>query len=75
MPPLTPDTRAHLAGLGAGLPPRAFALFIRVWGQLHGLVVLEAFGHTDFIGPALAEIFDWATRSLPADIESRIPAQ
>jgi AcrR family transcriptional regulator len=75
-------TEAQLAGIDMPalslpvgvLPPAAFALFVSAWGHLHGLVVLEAFGHTDFIGPAQAEIFDWAMRTLLADTQARIPA-
>jgi hypothetical protein len=75
---LSPQAYDHLAGLppfGIGaLPPPAAALFISTWGHLHGLVVLEAFGHLSFVGPARAEIFDAAMRNLLSDLHRRIPA-
>ncbi|MXG29528.1 hypothetical protein GRQ63_28335 [Streptomyces sp. YIM 132580] len=33
-----------------GPPASATALFMGAWGRLHGLVALEVFGHTSFIG-------------------------
>jgi hypothetical protein len=42
---------------------------------LHGLVVLEAFGHTSFVGEHQAEIFHMVMRDLFEDIHRRIPAQ
>lgn len=74
IPPLGPDLRAHLAGTIDVLPPPAFALFVSAWGHLHGLVVLEAFGHTDYIGDGRAGIFEWAMRGLLADTRARVPA-
>jgi len=73
--------RADFPGPLEGLPPWAFgdlprpaaALFVSAWGHLHGLVVLEAFGHTAFIGPAQEEIFRGAMRNLLADVHRRIP--
>lgn len=43
------------------------------WGHLHGLVALEVFGHTSFLGDHQAEIFRMAMRNLLADIHRRIP--
>ncbi|MEO3977814.1 TetR/AcrR family transcriptional regulator [Streptomyces sp. CAU 1734] len=76
-PALSPATRAHLEqlpphGLGA-LPPPATALLVSAWGQLHGLVVLEVFGHTAFLGDHQAEIFRMGVRNLVKDVHSRIP--
>ncbi|MFE6199365.1 TetR/AcrR family transcriptional regulator [Streptomyces sp. NPDC057838] len=76
---LSPALRAQLAPLfphGADtLPPPATALLLGAWGHLHGLVVLEAFGHTSFVGAHQAEIFRMAMRDLLDDIHRRIPAQ
>ncbi|MBO3676278.1 TetR/AcrR family transcriptional regulator [Streptomyces sp. NEAU-YJ-81] len=56
------------------LPPPADALLLSAWGHMHGLVVLEVFGHTSFIGDHQAEIFRMAMLRLLEDIHSRIPA-
>ncbi|MFG2479781.1 TetR/AcrR family transcriptional regulator [Streptomyces fagopyri] len=56
------------------LPPPATALVLSAWGHMHGLVVLEVFGHTAFLGDHQAEIFRMAMRNLFQDIHSRIPA-
>ncbi|WP_329284388.1 TetR/AcrR family transcriptional regulator [Streptomyces sp. NBC_01455] len=55
------------------LPPPATALVLSAWGHLHGLVVLEVFGHTSFLGDHQAEIFRMAMRNLFQDTHSRIP--
>ncbi|WP_433331162.1 TetR/AcrR family transcriptional regulator [Spirillospora sp. CA-294931] len=60
-------------GLGS-LPPPAIALFMSAWGHMHGLVVLEVFGHTDFLGEHQAEIFRAAMRNMLQDIRGRIPS-
>jgi AcrR family transcriptional regulator len=78
MPPLSPALRTHFERMPpeaiGGLPPEAAALFISLWGHLHGLVVLEVFGHTAFIGPLQAEIFRGAMHNLLSDARRRIPA-
>ena len=43
-------------------------------GQVHGLVVLEVFGHTDFIGPLQEEVFRSCLHNVLADMRRRIPA-
>ncbi|GAB3179935.1 hypothetical protein GCM10027162_33020 [Streptomyces incanus] len=40
---------------------------------MHGLVVLEVFGHASFVGDHQAEIFHMAMRSLLEDVHRRIP--
>lgn len=70
-PPMSPEWPPASIG---GLPPPAAALFISAWGHLHGLVVLEVFGHTGFIGPLQAEVFRSAMHNLRADAHRRIPA-
>ncbi len=77
-PALSPALRAHLEQLppdGLGdLPPSATTLLLSAWGHLHGLVVLEVFGHTSFTGDHQAEIFRAAMRNLLEDVHRRIPA-
>ncbi|MFF8638218.1 TetR/AcrR family transcriptional regulator [Streptomyces pilosus] len=76
---LSPALRAHLEPLFAHgsetLPPPATALLLGAWGHMHGMVVLEAFGHTAFIGDHQAEVFRMAMRDLLDDIHRRIPAR
>lgn len=75
---LSPALQAHLAPLfphgPETLPPPATALLLGAWGHLHGMVVLEVFGHTSFIGEHQAEIFHMAMQALLQDIHRRIPA-
>ncbi|MFG2498639.1 TetR/AcrR family transcriptional regulator [Streptomyces sp. NPDC048441] len=75
-PELSPPLRAYLEQLphfGQGqLPPPATALLMSAWGHLHGLVVLEVFGHTSFLGDHQAEIFRMAMRNLLEDVHRRI---
>ncbi|MFP3986233.1 TetR/AcrR family transcriptional regulator [Streptomyces sp. E11-3] len=76
-PALSPSLAAHLEQLppdGLGdLPPPATALLLSAWGHMHGLVVLEVFGHTSFLGDHQAEIFRMAMRNMLKDVHSRIP--
>ncbi|WTG06150.1 WHG domain-containing protein (plasmid) [Streptomyces sp. NBC_01590] len=58
-------------GLGY-LPPPATAFLLIAWGHLHGLVALEVFGHTSFLGDHQTEIFRTAMRNLLEDIQRRI---
>lgn len=44
------------------------------WGHMHGLVILEVFGHTSYLGAHQAEIFRMAMHNLFTDIHGRIPA-
>ncbi|UED84065.1 TetR/AcrR family transcriptional regulator [Streptomyces profundus] len=74
VPPLSPAFRAYLEAPGA-LPAPAGALFLNAWGHLHGLVVLEVFGHTDFLGDHQAEIFRLSIHTLYQDLRRRIPAE
>ncbi|MFF2848794.1 TetR/AcrR family transcriptional regulator [Streptomyces sp. NPDC058001] len=71
--------RGHLENMppeGSGnLPAAATALLMSAWGHMHGLVVLEVFGHTSFLGDHQAEIFHMAMRNMLDDVHSRIPAQ
>ncbi|WP_309030424.1 TetR/AcrR family transcriptional regulator [Streptomyces alfalfae] len=60
------------AGEGA-LPPPATALMLSVWGYMHGMVALEVFGHTGFLGAHQAELYRMAMRNLLEDTRRRIP--
>ncbi|GGX58353.1 TetR/AcrR family transcriptional regulator [Streptomyces fructofermentans] len=77
-PGLSAALLAHFGGLpqtgATALPPPATALVMSAWGHMHGLVVLEVFGHTAFLGDHQAEIFRMAMRNLVEDIRGRIPA-
>ncbi|MFF3851036.1 TetR/AcrR family transcriptional regulator [Streptomyces sp. NPDC002328] len=76
---LSPTLQAHLGTLlphgPETLPPPATALLLSAWGHMHGMVVLEVFGHTSFVGEHQAEIFHMAMRDLIEDIHRRIPAR
>ncbi|MFE6594452.1 TetR/AcrR family transcriptional regulator [Streptomyces sp. NPDC057781] len=76
IPALSSPLREHLERLPANgqgdLPPPAVCLFLSAWGHLHGLVVLEVFGHTSFLGEHQAEIFRTSVRITLDDIHSRI---
>ncbi|MFC6880266.1 MULTISPECIES: TetR/AcrR family transcriptional regulator [Actinomadura] len=76
-PALSPTLREYLERLPADglgdLPPAGASLFLSAWGHMHGLVVLEVFGHTAFIGDHQAEIFRMAMLTMVKDIRGRIP--
>ncbi|MEF9915525.1 TetR/AcrR family transcriptional regulator [Streptomyces sp. P5-A9] len=78
-PALSPALRRHLEkflspdALG-GMPSPAVPILISAWGQMHGLVVLEVFGHTSFVGPHQAEMFHLSMRTMLQDVRRRIPA-
>ncbi|WP_217169085.1 TetR/AcrR family transcriptional regulator [Streptomyces sp. AC512_CC834] len=78
VPALSPPLREHLRQLPSNaqgdLPPAAVSLFLSAWGHVHGLVVLEVFGHTSFIGDHQAETFRTSVRMMIEDIHRRIPA-
>jgi AcrR family transcriptional regulator len=79
-PDLGPALRRHLESLPGQeelgiLPAPAAALFISAWGHMHGLVVLEVFGHLSFIGAGQSEIFRMAMRNLEEDIRQRVPSE
>lgn len=59
---------------GEALPAAATALMLSVWGYVHGMVALEVFGHTGFLGAHQAELYRMAMRNLLADTHRRIPA-
>ncbi|MFD6155520.1 TetR/AcrR family transcriptional regulator [Nocardia sp. NPDC060256] len=73
--PISPALKGHLRGLPPealeALPPSAAALFVSVWAHIHGLIALEAFGHTTFIEP-LPDLFRAAVQNLLADARRRM---
>ncbi|MEU1116435.1 MULTISPECIES: TetR/AcrR family transcriptional regulator [unclassified Streptomyces] len=75
---LSPEFLERLAQMapagGAALPPAATALMLSVWGYVHGMVALEVFGHTGFLGAHQAELYRMAMCNLLADTHRRIPA-
>ncbi|WP_329386694.1 TetR/AcrR family transcriptional regulator [Streptomyces sp. NBC_01716] len=77
-PELSSEFREYLGQLRpdgpSGLPAPASVLLLHAWGHLHGLVVLEVFGHTSFLGDHQAELFRMAMRNTLTDVHSRIPA-
>ncbi|WP_328491789.1 TetR/AcrR family transcriptional regulator [Streptomyces sp. NBC_00414] len=76
-PGLSPEFLAYLGQLPPTgqqvLPTAVTALVMSAWGHMHGLVVLEVFGHTAFLGEHQAEIFRMGMRNTIQDIHSRIP--
>ncbi|GAA2586082.1 MULTISPECIES: TetR/AcrR family transcriptional regulator [Streptomyces] len=77
-PSPSPPFREHLEGLPVHaqgeLPPAAVSLFLSAWGHVHGLVVLEVFGHTAFLGDHQAEVFRSSVRMMLEDVHRRIAA-
>ncbi|GAA2381034.1 MULTISPECIES: TetR/AcrR family transcriptional regulator [Streptomyces] len=71
---LSPELGSHLDAMADGtLPPPATSLLLSLWGHMHGLVVLEVFGHTTFIGAAhQAELFRMSMRHMLEDAHRRI---
>ncbi|TDD84400.1 TetR/AcrR family transcriptional regulator [Actinomadura darangshiensis] len=72
---LSAGFRAHLATMpaaGSEAFPSATSLLMSAWGHMHGLVVLEVFGHTAFLGEHQAEIFRMSMRNLLEDVHRRI---
>ncbi|MFI7321209.1 TetR/AcrR family transcriptional regulator [Streptomyces venezuelae] len=76
---LSPAFLGHLAEQappgGTALPPSATALLLSVWGYLHGMVALEVFGHTGFLGVHQGELYRMAMRNLYEDVRRRVPRQ
>ncbi|SOD61840.1 transcriptional regulator, TetR family [Streptomyces zhaozhouensis] len=72
--PLSDAFLARLDALGE-LPAPATALMLSAWGQMHGLVVLEVFGHTTFVGDERGEIFRMAMLDLTESLRARIAGE
>ncbi|MGH3945561.1 MAG: TetR/AcrR family transcriptional regulator [Pseudonocardiaceae bacterium] len=55
---------------GSVLPPAALHRFIRWWGQLHGLITLEVFGHLDWLTQDAGNLYHTTVLQLADEIES-----
>ncbi len=73
-----PDLDAVLRSLPkefvADLPPGATALALTMWSRMHGLVVLEVFGHMRWLGDQAGALFSAAMSELADDVERYAPA-
>jgi AcrR family transcriptional regulator len=65
---LEPALAAYLADAGEELPAGVLAVLLAAWARLHGLVVLEAFGHFHAILPDAEPLFAVTMRALLADL-------
>ena len=54
----------------SALPPAALHRFIRWWGQLHGLITLEVFGHLHWLAPDAGKTYRAAVLQLADEIEA-----
>lgn len=55
---------------GSVLPPAALHRFIGWWGQLHGLITLEVFGHLHWLTPDAGRIYRATVLQLADEIEA-----
>ncbi len=55
---------------GGALPPAALHRFIRWWGELHGLITLEVFGHLHWLAPDAGRIYRAAVLQQADEIEA-----
>lgn len=55
---------------GSELPPAALHRFIRWWGQLHGLITLEVFGHLHWLTEDAGRIYRATLLQLADEIEA-----
>lgn len=55
---------------GSGLPPAALHRFVRWWGQLHGLIILEVFGHLHWLAQDAERIYRATVLQLADEIEA-----
>ncbi|MDQ4009683.1 MAG: TetR/AcrR family transcriptional regulator [Actinomycetota bacterium] len=58
------------ASPGSVLPPAALHRFIRWWGQLHGLITLELFGHLHWLAQDPGKIYRATVLQLADEIEA-----
>ncbi|MGH3923075.1 MAG: TetR-like C-terminal domain-containing protein, partial [Pseudonocardiaceae bacterium] len=77
---IDPELRAQLVAAqqkfappGNVLPPAALHRFIRWWGQLHGLITLELFGHLHWLTQDAGNLYQAAILQLADEIESISP--
>jgi len=58
-----------MAGFGGDIPPAGHALFLVVWGRVHGQVALEVFGHHAWLFPdGCLPLFRAEVRTLARDL-------
>lgn len=62
--------RQKFAPPGSVLPPAALHRFIRWWGQLHGLITLEVFGHLHWLTQDAGHLYRAAVLQLADEIDS-----
>jgi AcrR family transcriptional regulator len=55
---------------GSLLPPAALHRVIRWWGQLHGLITLEVFGHLHWLAPDAGKIYQATVLQLADETEA-----
>ncbi len=72
-PPALPAAVPGLPVLLPGLPASATTLVMTVWAHLHGLVVLEVFGHLDWLGADPEMLFERAVRHLSDQVSPAPP--
>jgi AcrR family transcriptional regulator len=63
-----PVTRAWAATLDPRMPPEAAAVVMGVWTRVHGLVVLEVFGHLRWLAPDTGPLARAQLRALVDDV-------
>jgi AcrR family transcriptional regulator len=63
-------TQQKFAPPASALPPAALHRFIRWWGQLHGLITLEVFGHLHWLTPDAGRIYRATVLQLADEIEA-----
>lgn len=64
--PSDPATLRWAATLDPAFPPAAAAAVLGAWTRLHGLVILEVFGHLRWLGPDTAALAQAQLRALVA---------
>ena len=60
--------RRWAATLDPGMPPGAAAAVLGAWTRLHGLVILEVFGHLRWLGPDTGPLAEAQLRALVDDL-------
>lgn len=63
-----PATARWAATLDPGMPADAAAAVLGAWTRLHGLVILEVFGHLRWLGPDTGRLAAAQLRGLVADV-------
>lgn len=66
--PGDPAARRWAATLDPAVPPAVAATILAAWTRLHGLVVLEVFGHLRWLGPDTGPLAEAQLRALVAEL-------